>query len=114
MVQRRKLYDRDLRQTRLMAAAVLCPGWTTPPLWHGFLRVDFCEIDGAPRFGEFCLYAGCGLDRFANERIDLELGGLWHDARGDGGTIASVCRKSIPEDAEHPMDIRMQPAACHG
>ena len=59
----------------LSAAETLAAG-------HDFLRVDFFEIDGAPRFGEFCLYPGSGLDRFANERIDLELGRLWHDARG--------------------------------
>ena len=48
-----------------------------------FLRVDFYEIDGAPRFGEFCLYPGSGLDRFAADWIDLELGALWHAALGD-------------------------------
>jgi hypothetical protein len=45
-----------------------------------FLRVDFYEIDGAPRFGEFCLYPGSGLDRFADDWIDFELGKLWLDA----------------------------------
>lgn len=49
---------------------------------HEFLRVDFFEIDGAPRFGEFCLYPGSGLDPFAADWIDFELGGLWHAARG--------------------------------
>jgi hypothetical protein len=46
-----------------------------------FLRIDFFEIDGRPRFGEFCLYPGSGLDPFAADWIDLELGGLWHAAR---------------------------------
>ena len=50
-----------------------------------FLRVDFYEVDGAPRFGEFCLYPGSGLDRFAATWIDLELGALWHAALGDVG-----------------------------
>ncbi len=60
----------------LRAAETLAAG-------HDFLRVDFFEIDGAPRFGEFCLYPGSGLDRFAHNHIDLELGGLWHAARGE-------------------------------
>ncbi len=47
---------------------------------HDFVRVDFYEIDGAPRFGEFCLYPGSGLDPFAVDWIDFELGRLWHDA----------------------------------
>lgn len=60
----------------LQAAETLAAG-------HEFLRVDFFEIDGAPRFGEFCLYPGSGLDAFAAEWIDRELGGLWHAARGE-------------------------------
>ena len=47
---------------------------------HAFLRVDFFEIDGKPCFGEFCLYPGSGLDPFAADWIDHELGGLWHAA----------------------------------
>ena len=62
--------------TMLQAAETLAAG-------RDFLRVDFFEIDGAPRFGEFCLYPGSGLDRFAHDHIDLELGALWHDARGE-------------------------------
>lgn len=42
-----------------------------------FVRVDFYEVDGRPFFGEFCLYPGSGLDRFAEDWIDLELGALW-------------------------------------
>lgn len=44
---------------------------------HDFLRVDFYDVDGRPYFGEFCLYPGSGLDPFAADWIDLELGGLW-------------------------------------
>jgi hypothetical protein len=46
-----------------------------------FLRVDFYEIAGKPLFGEFCLYPGSGLDRFAADWIDFELGDLWRQAR---------------------------------
>ena len=44
---------------------------------NAFLRVDFYEMDGRPYFGEFCLYPGSGLDPFAADWIDLELGALW-------------------------------------
>ena len=73
----------------LSAAETLAAG-------HDFLRVDFFEIDGAPRFGEFCLYPGSGLDRFANERIDLELGRLWHNARGDLTAKLPVSAVGLP------------------
>lgn len=45
-----------------------------------FLRVDFYEIGGKPLFGEFCLYPGSGLDPFAADWIDIELGELWRSA----------------------------------
>ncbi len=48
---------------------------------HDFIRIDFYEVNGAARFGEFCLYPGSGLDPFAADWIDFELGRLWHDAR---------------------------------
>ncbi len=66
----------------LAAAETLAKG-------HEFLRVDFFEIDGAPRFGEFCLYPGSGLDPFAADSIDLELGGLWHAARREAVVSAA-------------------------
>lgn len=46
-----------------------------------FLRVDFYEIDGKPLFGEFCLYPGSGLDPFAADWVDFELGALWREAQ---------------------------------
>lgn len=48
---------------------------------HDFVRIDFYEVDGTARFGEFCLYPGSGLDPFAADWIDFELGNLWHDAK---------------------------------
>jgi hypothetical protein len=42
-----------------------------------FLRIDFYDIGGRPYFGEYCLYPGSGLDPFAADWIDLELGALW-------------------------------------
>jgi hypothetical protein len=85
------LYDRDFRQlvsadnppaapkslgAMLVAAEKLAAG-------HDFLRVDFYQVDGKPLFGEFCLYPGSGLDPFAADWIDFELGALWHRARRD-------------------------------
>lgn len=91
------LYDRNFRQlvsardtpaaprslgAMLAAAERLAEG-------QDFLRVDFYEIDGKPRFGEFCLYPGSGLDPFAADWIDFELGALWHRAREGGEVSAS-------------------------
>ncbi|TMM50466.1 polysaccharide biosynthesis protein [Qipengyuania marisflavi] len=84
------LHDRDWRQlvpgndrptapeslsAMLDAAEQLAAG-------HSFLRVDFYEIDRQPLFGEFCLYPGSGLDPFAADWIDFELGDLWRAALG--------------------------------
>lgn len=79
------LYDRDWRQlvpardrpaappslTAMLAAAETLARGTS------FLRVDFYDIAGQPYFGEFCLYPGSGLDPFAADWIDVELGALW-------------------------------------
>ncbi len=45
-----------------------------------FIRVDFYEVDSKPLFGEFCFYPGSGLDPFAEDWIDFELGRLWKAA----------------------------------
>lgn len=54
-----------------------------------FVRVDFYEIDCQPLFGEFCLYPGSGLDPFAADWIDVELGRLWKDALERSGSPAA-------------------------
>lgn len=46
-----------------------------------FVRVDFYEIDGQPRFGEMTFYPGSGLDPFDPPELDLVLGRLWARAR---------------------------------
>lgn len=64
-----------------------------------FLRVDFYDIGGRPYFGEYCLYPGSGLDPFAADWIDLELGALWLsamavgpvEARGDPFRSETIC-----------------------
>lgn len=42
-----------------------------------FVRIDFYDLDGHPRFGEMTFYPGSGLDRFDPVDIDAEMGALW-------------------------------------
>ena len=46
-----------------------------------FLRCDFYEVDGKPRFGEIIFYPGSGYDRFDPPELDEWLGLLWTKAR---------------------------------
>ena len=46
-----------------------------------FVRADFYEVAGQPRFGELSFYPGSGLDPFNPDEIDLEMGALWTVAR---------------------------------
>ena len=62
----------------LEAAEVLARGLS-------FARVDFYEDKGKPLFGEFSFYPGSGLDPFAEDWIDFELGSLWRAALADHG-----------------------------
>lgn len=62
----------------LEAAEVLANGLS-------FARVDFYEERGQPLFGEFSFYPGSGLDPFAEDWIDFELGSLWRVALSDHG-----------------------------
>lgn len=43
-----------------------------------FVRVDFYEIDGRPRFGEVTFYPSSGLLRLPDE-VDLKYGAMWPD-----------------------------------
>ncbi|WP_373488950.1 ATP-grasp fold amidoligase family protein [Blastomonas sp.] len=47
-----------------------------------FVRIDFYEVQGQPRFGEMTFYPGSGLDPFDPPELDLMLGQLWSNARG--------------------------------
>ncbi len=58
----------------LAAAALLGEG-------HDFLRADFYEVAGQPKFGEITFYPGSGLDPFHPDGIDLWLGAAWQGAR---------------------------------
>ena len=59
-----------------------------------FVRVDFYEVAGQPVFGEFCLYPGSGLDPFAADWIDEELGALWSAARARQTPLVSATNTS--------------------
>lgn len=83
------LHDRDWRQLVPGADAPLPPVSLSSMLaaaeqlasGYDFLRVDFYEVEGRPLFGEFCLYPGSGLDPFAADWVDFELGALWRAGR---------------------------------
>ena len=45
-----------------------------------FVRVDFYDLDGSPRFGEMTFYPGSGLSPLPRQ-LDYWLGGLWWEAR---------------------------------
>jgi hypothetical protein len=42
-----------------------------------FVRVDFYEIDGTPRFGEMTFYPGAGNEHFDPPEYDAIIGQLW-------------------------------------
>ena len=68
------LFSGPLLAQALKAAETLASGMD-------FVRVDFYEVGGIPYFGEFCLYPGSGLDPFAADWIDFEMGSLWLNAK---------------------------------
>ncbi|WP_240309502.1 MULTISPECIES: ATP-grasp fold amidoligase family protein [Sphingomonas] len=57
----------------LRAAELLGEGFS-------FVRADFYEIGGQPRFGELTFYPGSGLERVEPPRLDLLMGLLWRSA----------------------------------
>ena len=42
-----------------------------------FVRVDFYEIDGQPKFGEMTFYPDGGIGKFRPDFYDLKFGELW-------------------------------------
>ncbi|HEU0097539.1 MAG TPA: ATP-grasp fold amidoligase family protein [Allosphingosinicella sp.] len=65
-----------------------------------FVRVDFYDLDGSPRFGEMTFYPGSGLSPLPRQ-LDYWLGGLWWEARrgmapapGNGSGPAPAARRS--------------------
>jgi hypothetical protein len=53
--------------------------WAAERISHEFLfvRVDFYEINGQPKFGEMTFYPESGLFRVSPLEYDRKLGGLW-------------------------------------
>lgn len=90
------LHDRDWRPLARPAAdriprpeslAAMLVAAETLANDFSFARVDFYEDRGKPLFGEFSFYPGSGLDRFAEDWIDWELGSLWRAALADRTSI---------------------------
>ena len=46
-----------------------------------FVRVDFYEVAGQPKFGEMTFYPGSGLYRLDPAKLDVEMGALWRSAK---------------------------------
>ena len=84
-------YDRSWRRVSSIAATASPPQSLKAMLsaaerlgqGHDFVRVDLYEIDGAPLFGEFCLYPGSGLDPFDPPMLDNWLGAHWTAQQGE-------------------------------
>lgn len=76
----RQLVPQDERPPAPRSLAAMLDAAETLASGIDFVRVDFYEVEGKPRFAEFCLYPGSGLDPFADDLVDLELGRLWHQA----------------------------------
>lgn len=57
-----------------------------------FVRIDFYEVDGKPRFGEMTFYPGSGLDPFDPVELDGVLGQRWRDR------AAATVRQETAED----------------
>ena len=51
-----------------------------------FVRIDFYEVSGQPRFGEMTFYPGSGLHPVEPPELDTSMGSLWL-----GGHAAKVC-----------------------
>ncbi|MWV27060.1 ATP-grasp fold amidoligase family protein [Aurantiacibacter rhizosphaerae] len=99
------LYDRSWRQISMLgereqpapaclhammdAAEVMAKGFD-------FARVDFYEIDGAPKFGEVTFYPGSGLDPFDPPYLDAIIGEHWLAARGETGEPITSGTGAIP------------------
>ena len=97
-------YDRNWRLLSSTAATASAPHSLEAMLaaaeqlgqGHDFVRVDLYEIDGAPLFGEFCLYPGSGLDPFDPPTLDDWLGAHWTAQQSelqaivDSGVAASI------------------------
>lgn len=87
-------------EAMLQAAEVLGRGFD-------FVRIDFYEVDGKPRFGEMTFYPGSGLDPFDPVELDVALGQRWRDRStaiaiergGEDRVIAAACWKGSSDES---------------
>lgn len=56
-----------------------------------FVRIDFYDVAGKPRFGEMTFYPGSGLDPFEPVDLDATMGRMWLAAQGGGGKHPAGC-----------------------
>jgi TupA-like ATPgrasp len=54
-----------------------------------FVRIDFYDVDGLPKFGEMTFYPGSGLDPFDPPEVDRKMGDMWRLALTDATFAAS-------------------------
>lgn len=87
----RAMYDRDWRSLpfsikrprnnlpidRPKSLSAMIAAAQTLSAGFPFVRVDFYEIAGSPRFGEITFYPGGGWGRFSPDEYDLVLGKFW-------------------------------------
>ena len=80
--------DRDWRRRTVSTDAPPCPR-SMPEMIRAaetlggdfdFVRVDFYDIAGQPKFGEMTFYPGSGLYPLDPAELDAEMGGLWQAA----------------------------------
>ena len=83
--------DRDWRQLTASNDAPVCPR-SLPAMIAAaevlgrdfeFVRIDFYEIEGRPKFGEMTFYPGSGLLPIKPDYLDLVMGTMWRDAVAD-------------------------------
>jgi hypothetical protein len=81
------VYDRQWRRVSNMppridsgppgALARMIEGAETLGKNFDFVRIDFYDVGGLPRFGEMTFYPGSGLDPVDPPTLDREFGRLW-------------------------------------
>ena len=84
------LFDRDLkpvsndpqgdRPTFPASIAAMIDAAEALAAEFDFLRCDFYDTDQGPRFGEFAIYPGSGLDPFDPAALDWQIGAKWGEA----------------------------------
>lgn len=119
----RAIYDLDWKP-------VWAPeGWSDPPppasldemiraaekLANGFdfVRVDFYEISGRPRFGEMTFYPGSGLSPLP-DHLDFWLGSLWTKAHARRAAATPRPSPAVARPSHAPVSAEQSCITHHG